>query len=242
MNPQLIFSDFDGTLTDGESLTQNFWNILNLLDSRKLPLVIVTGRSVQWSYFTLTHFPSLTYSIAEGGGVWVERVGHELKTHLMISTQEQEKLRTITSELEARFPVSLSSDSSGRLCDRAIELSDLKEASLKSEIEAFLSEQGAHFSSSNVHLNFWVGAFTKASTMKHLLKKRFPKHALRDCLFFGDSLNDESVFEEFPETVGVKNIENVWSRLKFHPKHKAPEAGALGVLSFLQNHFSQSGA
>jgi HAD superfamily hydrolase (TIGR01484 family) len=234
VQPKLVFSDFDGTLTLGESLTPDFFTILNLLEQKKIPLIVVTGRSVQWSYFTMTHFSSLMLSIAEGGGVWVERQGHQIQTHLVISLDEQEKLRRVAFDITQKFKLSLSADSSGRLTDRAIELYDLASSTnLKKEVEHYLDEQDVHHSTSSVHLNFWVGSFTKASTMKLVLNQFYPDVGLNELVYFGDSLNDESVFEQFPRTIGVKNIEKVWDRLKYKPKQVTADPGPQGVLSAL---------
>lgn len=234
MLPKLVFSDFDGTLTLGESLTPEIFSIVGLLAQKNIPLIIVTGRSVQWSYFTMTHFQSLMFSIAEGGGVWVERQGHRLHTELVISQSEQEKLRQVEHELKKRFKIPLSADSSGRLTDRAIELYDLSiSPTLKTEVEQFLDEHNIHHSTSSVHLNFWSGSFNKATTMKLFLSRHFPSLRFDDVLYFGDSLNDESVFEHFPRTYGVKNIEKVWDKLRFKPKAVTKEEGPQGVLSAL---------
>jgi HAD superfamily hydrolase (TIGR01484 family) len=234
VQPKLVFSDFDGTLTLGESLTPELFSIIDLLKQKKIPLIIVTGRSVQWSYFTMTHFPSLMFSIAEGGGVWVERQGHRLVTHLVISKSEQEKLQRVASDLTRHFKIPLSADSSGRLTDRAIELYDLESnKTLKKEVEHFLDEQNVYHSTSSVHLNFWTGSFDKATTMKQFLGQYYSELNLNELIYFGDSLNDESVFEHFPRTYGVKNIEKVWDQLSFKPNTVTKEAGPQGVLSAL---------
>ena len=65
----IFYSDFDGTLTkEGRELTREFFDILDLIAKYNHELVIVSGRSLSWGHFFLTHFP-LRACIMEGGGV-----------------------------------------------------------------------------------------------------------------------------------------------------------------------------
>ena len=54
---KIIFSDFDGTLTNNGKLGAVFFDLLELIESRHSELVIVSGRSISWGHFLLTHFP-----------------------------------------------------------------------------------------------------------------------------------------------------------------------------------------
>ncbi len=58
MKPKLVLSDFDGTLTEHTELTPKFFEILELLKASNIPLLIVTGRSLSWAHFLLTHLYS----------------------------------------------------------------------------------------------------------------------------------------------------------------------------------------
>lgn len=218
--PKIVFSDFDGTLTLGTALGPIFFEILDLCSEQALPFIIVTGRSVQWSYFTLTHIPLLQISIAEGGGVWVERKSeHELVTHFNISSEEKEHLEVTTLELLKKFPLSLSADSSGRLTDRAIELYEFSDKdSLKKEVEAYLDEKKLYHSTSSVHLNFWAGDVSKSKAIQKVLDLFYPDVKKEELIYFGDSLNDETVFRDFSHTVGVSNLEKIQDQLKHLPQ------------------------
>lgn len=217
--PKIVFSDFDGTLTEGHRLTTEFFGILELCKKANIPFVVVTGRSVQWAYFVLTHFDWPRDFIAEGGGVWVQKHSvQDIETKLLISEEERLLLEKTTIDLQKRFNIELSADSSGRVADRAIELSALEKSPyLKNEVMSFLKERGLHSSCSNVHLNFWAGELSKSSAIKTFMAKSFPSVSADEVLFFGDSLNDESVFKDFPKTVGVSNIERVIDKLSHRP-------------------------
>ena len=53
MFPSIVFSDFDGTLTDHTEFSPAFFEILSLLKEQNTPLVIVTGRSLSWAHFLI---------------------------------------------------------------------------------------------------------------------------------------------------------------------------------------------
>ena len=80
---QIIFSDFDGTLTDGDLLGPVFFDVLNECNRLGLPLVIVSGRALSWGHFLLTHLP-LSFAIMEGGGVVIEKKNKDLIKKLFV--------------------------------------------------------------------------------------------------------------------------------------------------------------
>ena len=73
LKPKIVFSDFDGTLTYGSRLLSAFFQILELLEKNNIPLVIITGRSLSWGQFLISHFPYLKHVITEGGGNIITR-------------------------------------------------------------------------------------------------------------------------------------------------------------------------
>lgn len=233
---KIVFSDFDGTLTYKEGLCPVFFDVLDLLDKKKVPLVIVTGRSISWGHFLLTHFPYLQEVIAEGGGVILKRAGKIITEELMVSDEEVKKLENFCATFKEKYPLMpLSVDSFGRKTDRAIELHDLKDGLVFEDIEHFLKNHDINFSTSNVHLNFWVGEISKYKAVTHYLNQK--KVEAKDCVFFGDSLNDQSMFESFENSVGVSNISSVKDRLVHKPKiilAGGENAGPYGVLNYLK--------
>jgi HAD superfamily hydrolase (TIGR01484 family) len=235
---KIVFSDFDGTLTYKEGLSPIFFDILSFLESKQIPLVIVTGRSLSWGHFLLTHFPYLHDVIVEGGGAIVSRRGKFITEECLISDSDVLKLADFTKDIAAEFPnVPLSVDSFGRKTDRAIELHDLKDGVLFHHIEDFLKAHNINFSTSNVHLNFWCGEVSKYKAVAHFLNKH--KAHESDCLFFGDSLNDQAMFKSFKNSIGVANISVVLDRLEYRPTTILTgdeNIGPFGVLNYLTKH------
>ncbi len=246
VKPKLVFSDFDGTLTLGDELRPEFFQVLDLLKSENVPLIICTGRSKSWAHFLLSHFSDLEYVITEGGGVlsYVEvkegrRLLHDV---LLVDKKEVDRLKSVVSELMERFPsLELSVDSFGRETDRAIELSFLEDhPEMDREIRSFFDEKKVNYSTSNVHMNFWCGRISKMNSLR-IFMKEYIKTPEEYAMFFGDSLNDESVFQSLRHCVGVSNIEKVIDRFEYLPKVilEGPQnRGIKGVLNYLKSIFS----
>lgn len=239
--PKLILSDFDGTLTEGEELGSFFIELLELLKSKKIPLVIVTGRSKSWAHFFLTHFSYLDFVLSEGGAVLSSRGKHDLEDTLYVDESEVERLEKFCVELKEAFPsIPLTADSWGRHADRAIDLKVLADqAHVKEKIEKLMDERNINHSCSNVHLNFWCGDIDKSKAVQRLLKDHFGLDK-SECLFFGDSTNDESMFRDF-NSVGVSNISKIIDRLKYKPSiilEGKENEGAKGVYSFIKNELN----
>lgn len=235
----IFFSDFDGTLTmEGRELTVDFFHILELLKNRKQELVIVSGRSLSWGHFFLTHFPQLKACIMEGGGVilYIDSRG-EIVQKPLISQAEIEYLANFTTQLSHHFPnVPLSADSFGRLTDRAIEFHLMDPEWIK-EVIQFMDQHKINYSRSNVHINFWAGEISKYLGVRHFLQHFRPKHKEEDCWFFGDAPNDQSMFESFHNSVGVSNIKHCLNRLQHKPRiilEGEENAGPKGVLNFIK--------
>lgn len=234
----IIFSDFDGTLTkEGRELTRDFFEIIDLIHKNKNELIIVSGRSISWGHFLLTHFP-LNACIMEGGGVILKKDDKGYITQeALVDNKELERLKDFTTRLENHFPrIPLSADSFGRLSDRAIEFHQMDDEWIK-EVEEFMTENNINFSKSNVHINFWCGEISKYLGVKAFLKKERAGIKESDCWFFGDAPNDESMFKLFHNSVGVSNIEECIDRLKFKPRiilEGKQNAGPKGVLNYLK--------
>jgi hypothetical protein len=237
--PKIVFSDFDGTLTVNGMLTAQFFELLELLKKEEIPLVIVSGRSLSWGHFFLTHFP-LEVVVMEGGGVMVHKNGHRLDEECLVSASDLDELQRVEMVLRKEIPgCPLSNDTFGRLTDRALELKDFPadQPDLQKRVLQIFEREKIHYSASNVHINFWKGDISKAQGIKQCLKKFFPAIKPDEVVFFGDAPNDQSVFKEFPWTVGVSNIEHSLSMIEHRPAIilKGKENQAIhGVLNYLR--------
>lgn len=234
----IFFSDFDGTLTTNGELTLEFFEIIELIHKHHHELVIVSGRSLSWGHFFLTHFP-LKACIMEGGGVITYRDERgEIAEEPLVSAEELERLEKFTTRLQQHFPkVPLSVDSFGRLADRAIEFKQMDEEWIL-EVEQFMDQENITYSKSNVHINFWYGDISKYKGVVHFLQHYRPTANQDHCWFFGDAPNDQSMFELFHNSVGVSNISHCLDRLEHKPRiilEGEENAGPKGVLNFIKS-------
>lgn len=240
---KIVFSDFDGTLTVNGHLGAVLFDILSLMEKNNSDLVIVSGRSISWGHFLLTHFP-LRHVIMEGGGVIIfkNKNGHIHEENL-VSAENIAELENITRKLRSKYPNCLmSADSFGRRTDRAIEFSEMSKEDIL-EVEHFFTVNRVNFSRSNVHINFWVGDISKSYGAQHFLHHYAPHVSKDECIFYGDAANDESMFEFFPNTVGVSNIISILDQLRHRPKiilEGKENAGAYGVFNHLRDVFEGS--
>lgn len=238
-----IFSDFDGTLTYNGKLSAEFFELLNLIDQNNSELIIVSGRSLSWGHFLLTHFPVKSV-IMEGGGVIITKdVDGTIKEEVLVYDEDLSLLEEATRFIKENIPgVVFSADSFGRKTDRAIEFSQTSDDDLE-KLENYLLDNDLYYSKSNVHINFWAGEVSKAFGVKYFLNNYMPHVNELDCIFYGDAMNDESMFEYFSNSVGVSNIISIIDRLKHKPKIvlKGKEnIGIYGVLAHLKEIFNQS--
>lgn len=242
--PKLIISDFDGTMTHGHRLTDEFPKILELCSKENIPFIVHTGRSLSWAHFFATHYEEIPFAIAEGGGVYCFRGERGLlQETFLVSKEERQRLADLTATLLKENPgLELSKDSLGRSTDRAIELRDLEDPAVVEKVKKYFDANNVNYSQSNVHLNFWCGDVDKYKGLLFFLKNEYPDVTLEDIWFFGDSMNDAPMFAELPYTVGVSNIDQVIDKMDKHPtvilKGKENE-GPSGVLNFISENLCQ---
>lgn len=227
-----IFSDFDGTLTQNGLMSAVFFDLLSELKKKNLELVIVSGRSISWGHFLLTHFP-LNVVIMEGGGVISIKEGDLIKDYPQVEEELLEKLSEVSNGIAALDGVVMSADSFGRMADRAVEFKHMHPDKVK-VVEDYLTAHGLNFSYSNVHLNFWAGKISKYNAVKML--SQMQNFEIEDSYYFGDALNDQSMFKHFKNSVGVSNIKPFLDKMSHKPStilEGDENAEINGVLNFI---------
>ena len=234
--PKIVFSDFDGTLTEQGNFSPVFFDVLKIIQDKGAELAIVTGRPLSWAHFLLTHFP-INCVITEGGGVVSEKNEIDFEDQFLVDKSELDHLKNVEINLINGFPgIKLSEDSRCRVTDRAIDLTFLAQFGHEEEIEKFLLFNKINFSRSNVHLNFWSGKVSKKNAIEYYLNKK--NILAENCMYIGDSLNDESAFSAFDHCVGVSNINPIIHKFRFPPKiilQGKENEEILGVLNYLKS-------
>ncbi len=221
-----LFTDLDGTLTSDGRVEAKTSALLEKLEAAGIPIVVVTGRPAGWGQAIATLVGAAAV-VTENGGVTFIREGGRLEKLYGVpaATLPEWRRRMHASAVDATADVPgarLSSDSRYREVDLAIDWNE--EADLTVEdaerVGSRLREAGFAAVRSSVHVNFGPPEFDKLSACKTVVRRAFGGDPadLSPYVFVGDALNDASMFEGFPRSVGVKNVARWWDDLAAKPK------------------------
>ena len=223
---QLIFSYLDGTLTtDGKLLDSTFQSLWNLKRAN-IPVILVTGRSLGWCEALLRLSP-FTGAIGENGAEFLKLSQYHLERFFFFSTTQRERIfkkrSMLLRDLEKMFPnIAFATDNHTRKYDIAIDHSEQNHATSQEELErikGFLKKWKVHYSVSSAHLNCWYGNVSKMAMIEKVLEKFFPSIKLSQCIYIGDSANDEGTFKSFELSIGVSNVRKYFSTMRHFPKY-----------------------
>lgn len=231
--PRILFTDIDDTLTLNGSLPVDAFVTLDALRRSGVMVVPVTGGSAGWCDCILRTWP-VSAIIGENGALTMDfdKQGHLRQTFVLdpvVRRNNLDRLREIIEKVQAEIPeAGLTLDSPYRLTDIAFDIGqEQKLAEEKiSRVVAICKSLGANARASSIHINVWMGTYSKASAAADLLKRSDVK--LEQATFVGDSPNDESMFELLPVTVGVANIARFLTDLQHQPSYITASAGGLG--------------
>lgn len=224
-----IITDFDGTLTIDGMLKHNVIKRIEEL-SKKYKLIIVTGRPLSWCNMMINSFP-LTAIVGENGaGYYYKDQYNSIKLHMLAITNMMDIIK-FRETVQSKFPkLILSDDNIHRISDTAIIL-DNNYNEVEDELLNYLDDNKMIYKISNIHINIWKNDYNKLTGTKHLFKNQFKKHNFDECIYFGDSPNDEPMFSEIV-SVGVNNINIFLPSMKNHPKYITDEREGYGFIEF----------
>ncbi len=239
---RIVLTDIDGTITENGRLPPHAYSSLAALAESGLQVIPVTGRPAGWCELIARLWP-VHGVIGENGAFYFRYDGKMRRQFARTPKQRREdrlKLRVIRQEVREKIPAAgIASDQFCRLFDLAIDFSEDVQPLSKTEIQNIVSvfvAHGAQAKVSNIHVNGWFGEYDKVSTCKRYLKKEFGfSEAMmrKHCVFIGDSPNDEPMFEFFPNSVAVANIEEFLKSMTHMPTYvtRAKEADGFQELA-----------
>ncbi len=223
-----VFCDIDDTLTWEGRLIPAAFQALSNLQEAGLRVVPITGRPAGWVDLIARSWP-VDGCVGENGGLWfymnhgklIERYVQPLSTR----KENRQRLDTLADQIVNKVPgCALASDQPYRALDLAIDFAEdvpLMNDSEIDQIVAAFDEIGATSKVSSIHVNGWFGEFDKLAGCRGLVKDLWGEDLEKDkdkYLYFGDSANDEPMFEFFTKSIGVANVAAFLPRLKSHPK------------------------
>jgi HAD superfamily hydrolase (TIGR01484 family) len=209
--------DIDETLSTKGKLTDEAFAALWDLKRAGFALVPITGRPAGWCDHIARFWPVDAVVGENGAFVCFMHDGKlsTIETPKGISLVEsQKRLGDIWAGIQVEFPdARAASDQDFRKWDLAVDLCEdvppWSDERVKA-LQEYVQRMGAHAKLSSIHLNIWLGDYTKSTGFQHWLAEACPglkkPLPLAAWAFIGDSPNDEPSFELFPVSAGVANI------------------------------------
>ncbi len=241
---ETLFTDIDGTLTDGRFLPGESYSMLWKLHEKGIRVVPVTGRSAGWCEMIARLWP-VEGVIGENGAFYFRYKNKKMERVFVFDEstrlKNREKLQILgDSILKEIKGTAVSSDQFTRLFDLAIDFCEdvkpLEEEKINRIVEIF-SKGGATVKISSIHVNAWFGDYNKKTMCEIFYKNCFQKDLkdhLETCAFIGDSPNDEPLFAFFKNSFAVANLLDFKKDLLSLPRFITPSRGSLGFVELGQ--------
>ena len=237
-----ILCDIDDTLTLHGRLVPEAFMALQRLQDAGLRVVPITGRPGGWVDQIVRMWP-VDGVVGENGGLWFWFDGQKLQRRFIQDEnsrkQNREKLNQLSKRILTEVPgTALASDQPYRDLDLAIDFCEDVPALSKEEVnriaEVFVSE-GATCKISSIHVNGWFGDFDKLRGFQQFHIDRWGEEAkFSEWAFFGDSANDEPMFQAFDWSFGVANVKDFLDRIEHPPKWITPSEGGYGFVEGIE--------
>lgn len=224
-----VFTDIDGTLTTDGRIGAEAYSALWTLHNSGIAVVPVTGRPAGWCEMIARTWP-VHGVIGENGAFYFRFADGKMQRHFVIEETErlkfQQQLKSIENQILTEVVGSaLASDQFTRMFDLAIDFCEdvpaLEASDIDRIVEIFKSH-GAVAKVSNIHVNGWFGSYDKLTTCRVYCEKELGGSfdSLKESVAFaGDSPNDEPMFDAFPLSFAVKNIEEFLDRIQHPPQY-----------------------
>jgi HAD superfamily hydrolase (TIGR01484 family) len=217
--------DIDDTFSSHGKIHNDAFSALWKAHEAGLLLVPITGRPAGWCDHIARFWP-IDAIVGENGAFFMQKQnGAPLRTKYIEDETTRKtnavRLTQLKSKLASQFPgIHFASDQDFRWFDLAIDFCEDVAPWSEAEIQRLLSfcaASGAHAKRSSIHVNTWFGDYDKARGFE-LVRSILPELPLSAWCYFGDSPNDEPMFQHFEKSVGVANIKPYLANLRSKPK------------------------
>lgn len=234
---RILFTDVDDTLTTGgQLLPETYQAICNLAD-KGIAIIPVTGGCAGWCDQIIRTWP-VRAVIGEGGALYIARdTQRAIRWHYWSSSEQhqvdQARILAAIKTLDLGFEPVLAKDQPFRLVDVAIDYNQdqrLSHEQVQTLCKA-LVQAGFRVKKSSIHVNVWLGEFDKCTMARRVGRNLLGMNdgELRhQSVFIGDAPNDESMFEFFPNSIGVSNIRPHLNQMMYTPSVITTQRCGLG--------------
>jgi len=235
-----VFTDIDDTLTSEGQLTAEAYTAMELLRSRGMAVVPITGRPAGWCDHIARMWP-VDGIVGENGAFYFhyDREKRRMSRRYVDSDEQRaanrERLTALGRHILEQVPgAAISADQLYRETDLAIDFcEDVAPLPISSvdHIVALFEEAGATAKVSSIHVNGWFGSYDKLSMTRHFAADCLGvvlDDAREEFIFIGDSPNDAPMFAFFSHSVGVANVLDFENRLAAVPTYVTQNRGGAG--------------
>ena len=235
-----VLTDIDDTITHEGRIPAAAFQAMETLENSGIRVIPITGRPGGWCDHIARMWP-VHGVVGENGAFYFvyDAVNRRMIRRYFKTDKERKadqiKLAALKQEILAAVPgCVVSADQGYREADLAIDFAEDVPPLPQADIEAIVDIFEQHHATakiSSIHVNGWFGDYNKLTMTKILFKEIFKTDldAVKErVIFVGDSLNDEPMFEYFPNAVGVANVLDFCERLAFKPAWITRGKGGIG--------------
>jgi HAD superfamily hydrolase (TIGR01484 family) len=223
-----VFTDIDDTLTTEGAVTQDALAALAQLREAGVHVIPITGRPVGWSEPFAQQWP-VDAIVAENGAVALTQGSGALRKIYQQAEQERStnyrRMQEVAQRVLREIPgTSLARDSAGRETDIAVDHSEFTQLPQPAvdRVVALMRAEGMNATVSSIHVNGWYGAHNKLAGARWIVRELLDRDLdaeIARWVYVGDSTNDVLMFEHFPHSVGVANIQRFADQLSHPPRY-----------------------
>ena len=238
-----VFTDIDDTLTTAGAITPDALAALHDLKAAGLEVVAITGRPAGWSEPFVVSWP-VDAIVAENGAVLLQNkhrntykndlTPNQLGHHQLLKSYQQSdairssnyvRMQQVAQRVLREVPGTLmAQDSAGRETDMAIDHSEFTQLPPEkiAQVVAIMQAEGMTATVSSIHINGWFGAHNKLEGARWVVRQLWGRELdteMERWVYVGDSTNDQLMFEAFPNSIGVANVQRFAAQLEHLPRY-----------------------
>ena len=223
----------DETLTWQGRLPEETFSALAKLQRAGIKVVPVTGASAGWCDCMIRTWP-IDSIIGENGAFYIDRSSDGGLSYVFALEESErainfQRLHRLKEEALNKFPFAYqTADQAFRITDIAFDINQDRKIDRKDAftIAQHCRDAGMTSKVSSIHINVWCGDYNKASTTNLWMAAHDIDQG--EAIFSGDSPNDDSMFSNFRQTVGVANIMPFIDELDTPPMYVTQQPGGYG--------------
>jgi HAD superfamily hydrolase (TIGR01484 family) len=238
---RFVLTDMDDTLTFRGRLSSATYAALERLERAGVVVVPVTAAPAGWCDLMARLWP-VQAVIGENGGFSfrLDRASGAMARDFWLTAEQRAesmaRLREIADRILAATPEAKpAADQPYRQTTWAVEPLGTGEprAATADRLAAAWRAAGAHSTINSLWVLGWFGGFDKLAMALRLAAAAFATDLAADrdaAIYVGDSLNDETMFGFFPNSVGVATVADYLDRLSAPPRWVTAGPGGSGFV------------